>query len=249
MLRQWQPVRTLLNRAHLPWLMLSSLFVSANWLIFIWALQNDRLVEASLGYFINPLVNVLFGAVFFAERLSRMQMFAVLLAAAGVANEVVGAGFVPWAGLGLAVTFSFYTVVRKRLNVGSVAGLTVETGLMTPLALIYFAYLVAAGDNTFGAGSGEWDAPLLAAGLVTAIPLVLFASAAVRLSMSVLGLFQYLAPTVHLLLAVYFYDEPFGFSQVVTFSCIWTGLIIFSLTTFYSGRRSRSSAAGADTGG
>jgi chloramphenicol-sensitive protein RarD len=235
-LGQTKDLRVLWRRDRLPWLCLSSALVSCNWLIFIWALQNDRMVEASLGYFINPLVNVLFGAIFFGERLTRTQLAAVALAGAGVLNEVVSAGVLPWAGLGLAVTFALYTVVRKQLNVGSVVGLTVETAIVAPLALGYFAWLVATGENTFAAGDGRWNGPLLAAGLVTTIPLVLFASAAVRLSMSVLGLFQYLAPTIQLLLAVYLYDEPFGAAQMITFGCIWSALIIFSATSLYDRR-------------
>ena len=235
-LGQTKDLRVLWHRDRLPWLCLSSALVSCNWLIFIWALQNDRMVEASLGYFINPLVNVLFGAIFFSERLTRTQLAAVGLAGAGVVNEVINAGVVPWVGLGLAVTFALYTVVRKQLNVGSVVGLTVETAIVAPLALVYFAWLVATGENTFGAGDGRWNGPLLAAGLVTTIPLVLFASAAVRLSMSVLGLFQYLAPTIQLLLAVYLFGEPFGVAQMVTFACIWSALIIFSATSLYDRR-------------
>jgi chloramphenicol-sensitive protein RarD len=235
-LGQTKDLRVLWHRDRLPWLCLSSALVSCNWLIFIWALQNDRMVEASLGYFINPLVNVLFGAIFFGERLTRTQLAAVALAGAGVLNEVVSAGVLPWAGLGLAVTFALYTVVRKQLNVGSVVGLTVETAIVAPLALGYFAWLVATGENTFAAGDGRWNWPLLAAGLVTTIPLVLFASAAVRLSMSVLGLFQYLAPTIQLLLAVHLYGEPFGAAQMITFGCIWSALIIFSATSLYDRR-------------
>lgn len=240
-LRQLRDLTVLLRRDRLPWLLLSSLLVSTNWLIFIWALQNDRMVEASLGYFMNPLVNVVFGALLFAERLSRIQLAAVLLAALGVVNEVVAVGVVPVLGLGLATTFALYTVVRKRLNVGAVIGLTVETGILTPLALVYFGYLVWSGQNTFGGDDGRWDVPLLAAGLVTAIPLLLHASAAVRLSMTVLGLFQYLAPTVQLLLAVYVYGEPFGVGRMITFACIWAGLVIFSVSNLYHRSRDRGS--------
>lgn len=232
-LRQARDLTVLLRRERLPWLLLSSVLVSSNWLIFIWALQNDRMVEASLGYFINPLVNVVLGALFFAERLSRIQLAAVLLAGLGVLNQIVGVGVVPVLGLGLATTFALYTVVRKRLNVGAVVGLTVETGILTPLALGYFGYLLWTGQNTFGGADGRWDGPLLAAGLVTAIPLVLHASAAVRLSMTVLGLFQYLAPTIQLLLAVYVYGEPFGVGQMISFTCIWAGLLIFSVANLY----------------
>jgi chloramphenicol-sensitive protein RarD len=222
---------------ELGWLGLSGLLISSNWGLYIWALQSDRLIEASLGYFINPLVNVVFGVLFFGEWLRPGQKFALGLAVLGVGNEIVGVGVLPWMGLTLAITFGLYGLVRKRLAVDSAVGLGVETLLMLPAAA---AYLLATGQAGLGAlANGSWrDVALLsAAGLVTVVPLVSFAAAARRLPLSTLGFFQYLAPSITLLLAVFVYGEPFHSRQFVTFGCIWAALVIFSLEALYHQRR------------
>lgn len=231
---RWREMRSLVaDSRKLGWLTLSGTLIAVNWLVYIWALQNERIVEASLGYYINPLINVLLGYVFLAERPSPLQWLALSIAGAGVANEIANAGNVPLVGLFLALSFGTYGLVRKRVGVGSVMGLTVETALLAPIALAYFGWLSATSTPAFGAGSVERDLGLVAAGIVTAIPLVWFASAALRLSLTVLGLFQYIGPTLSLLLAVFIYGEPFRSAQAVTFGCIWTALVIFTTSALY----------------
>ncbi|MFM7121489.1 MAG: EamA family transporter RarD, partial [Gammaproteobacteria bacterium] len=241
----WGEVRAL-GRNQLSWLAASGALIACNWGIFIWALQADRLVEVSLGYFINPLVNALLGVLFLRERLSRSQQWALVAAAVGVANEVVAVGVVPWMGLSLAVTFGCYGLVRKQTPVDSAVGLGVETVLLLPLALAWLLFDLHAGTGTLAAGGRSELALLALGGLVTVVPLMAFAGAARRLPLSSLGFFQYLAPTLSLLLAVLVYGEPFWLQQFVTFGAIWTGLIIFSIGALYDQGRTRARPTGGD---
>jgi chloramphenicol-sensitive protein RarD len=235
---QWRALIGLFRTpAQLAWLSLSGALIAGNWLIFIWALQNGRMVDTSLGYYINPLVNVLLGFLFLGERLRGLQWLALLLAATGVANEIANAGGFPWIGLSLAISFGTYGLVRKRVGVSSILGLTVETILLAPLAIIYFLWLKASGAAAFGSAGIGRDLALVAAGLVTTIPLVWFAAAAMRLSLTVLGFFQYLAPSMVLLLAIFVYGEPFRPAQAITFGCIWSALLIFTGAALYDRRR------------
>lgn len=234
--RLWPSVRALTPR-QLGGLALSGTVISVNWLLFIWAIFNERMLDASLGYFINPLVNVVLGVVFFREWLRPVQMAALLLAVLGVINEVVAVGLVPWVGLVLAISFGLYGLIRKRIAVGSAVGLALETTLILPFALAYVVITTSSGQGTVAAGSTGELALLAAAGPVTVVPLVCFAAAAVRLPLSVLGFFQYLAPSVMLLLAVFVYGEPFRPSQLVTFGCIWAALLIFSTEALYHQKR------------
>jgi chloramphenicol-sensitive protein RarD len=235
--RQFRALSALRPR-EVGWLAVSGLLISANWGIYLWALQNDRLVEASLGYFINPLVNVVFGVLFFGEWLRPAQIVALVLAALGVLNEIVGVGVLPWMGLTLALSFGLYGLVRKRLAVDSAVGLGVETSLMLPVALFYIAMTARSGTGAVANGSPEDMLLLSLAGIVTVVPLVSFAAAARRLPLSTLGFFQYLAPTLTFLLAIFAYGEPFAARQFVTFGCIWLALVIFSLEALYHQRRS-----------
>jgi chloramphenicol-sensitive protein RarD len=222
------------------WLAVSGLLISVNWGIYLWALQSGRLVEASLGYFINPLVNVVFGVLFFGEWLRPAQLIALALAALGVLNEIVGVGVLPWMGLALALSFGLYGLVRKRLAVDSAVGLGVETTLMLPVALGYLLVTAQDGAGWFAGGTVGQLLLLSLAGVVTVVPLISFAAAARRLPLSTLGFFQYLAPTMTLLLAVFAYGEPFAPRQFVTFGCIWVALVIFSLEALYHQRRSNA---------
>lgn len=236
--RQWRAFVLIFREpSQLAWLTLSSVLIAFNWLIFIWALQNGRMVETSLGYYINPLVNVALGFAFLGERLRGLQWLALVLACAGVVNEIANVGAFPWIGLSLAFSFGTYGLVRKRVGVDSVLGLAIETALLAPIAVAYFIWLRAIGVTAFGAGDIGRDLALMLAGLVTTVPLVWFAAAAMRLSLTVLGFFQYLAPSMVLLLAIFVYDEPFRAGQVVTFGCIWTALLIFSIAALYDRRR------------
>jgi chloramphenicol-sensitive protein RarD len=225
------------SRRQLRFLFASGALVAGNWLVFVWALQNERMIEASLGYYINPLVSVLLGVVFLRERLPPMHWASLALAALGIVNELVNVGGLPWVSLTLALSFAAYGLVRKTVAVDSVLGLTVETALLLPLALGYFVFLSLAGDPAFGRVGVAETIGLLAAGVVTSVPLVAFAAAALRLPLSVLGFLQYLSPSIALLLAIFVYDEPFRPSQMVTFGCIWAALALFTVTELYRLRR------------
>jgi chloramphenicol-sensitive protein RarD len=218
-------------------------------LLFVWAIFNAHMLDASLGYFINPLLNVLLGVLFFRERLRLAQTLALLLATLGVANEVLAVGVIPWVGLTLATSFGLYGLVRKRLAVSSAVGLGLETTLMLPLAVGFLVLSALSGEGALARGEAREIAWLAFAGPVTVVPLVCFAAAAVRLPLSVLGFFQYLAPSVMFLLAIFVYGEPFRSSQLVTFGCIWAALLIFSGEALYHQRRLTRRLKGNLSGG
>jgi chloramphenicol-sensitive protein RarD len=240
--RRWAPVWTVCrDRRTLLRLCVTTALIANNWGLFIWAVTHDQLLQASFGYFINPLVNVLLGFVFLRERLRRMQTVAVLLAVAGVAYLIIGYGQVPWLALVLAFSFGFYGFLRKTTRADALVGLTVETALLTPIALAYLVYQGLRGDGAFGMVSREMDLLLVSAGVVTAVPLLWFAAAAKRLWYSTLGILQYLAPTGQFLLAVLAYGEPFTREHLISFSLIWAALIIYTADTVLLPRRSVSS--------
>ncbi len=216
----------------------TALLVSTNWFVFIWAIQQNRLLEASLGYYINPLVNVFLGMLFLHERLNVWQIIAVALAAIGVLNLVLAHGALPWVALALAFSFGFYGLLRKKARVDVMLGLTVETILLTPFALA-FLFLLGA-DGAFGRGNMGTDLLLAAAGIVTAVPLLCFLQATQRLPLSTVGLMQYLAPTLNFLLAVLLYGEPFTLPHLITFVCIWIALAIYSGDAFLTHRAQRA---------
>ncbi|MEC9132857.1 MAG: EamA family transporter RarD, partial [Pseudomonadota bacterium] len=195
---QWRDIAEHSRRA-IGYLLVSALFLSINWLTFIYAIQTERIAEASLGYFINPLVNILLGWLFLRERLGRLQWLAVSLAAIGVGSELIARASLPWLGLTLAFSFGLYGLLRKQVNVPAVVGLSIETIMLTPLAV---GFLVWLGVND---GIREFNdiLSLGLGGLVTVVPLVCFAAAAIRLPLSTLGFIQYLAPTCTLLLALF----------------------------------------------
>ncbi|THF54795.1 EamA family transporter RarD [Pseudothauera rhizosphaerae] len=205
----------------------TALLTGSNWLVFVWAISAGRLVEAALGYFINPLVSVLLGRIFLGERLRPLQKLAVGLAAAGVLWRVVQVGSPPWIALFLALTFGFYGLLRKRAPVDAVSGLFVETLITAPLALGYLAWLGAHGTLAFGRGaSTDWLLPL--AGVLTAVPLMLFAVGTQRLPLATVGFLQYIAPTLNFLLAVLVFGEPFDGGQLIGFALIWAALALYS---------------------
>lgn len=231
------------NWRRLGILVVTTLLVTVNWTVFIWAVVNSRLVEASLGYFINPLVNVLLGVLFLNERLSRGRMLAVAIAAAGVGSLVVSYGAVPWVALSLALSFGFYALVRKKAAIDPVIGLLVETALLLPAALGYLLWLGS--DGAFGHGWGE-STLLVLAGPMTAVPLVLFMIGASRLTMTTLGLLQYVGPTGQLLLGVLVYGEAFTHSHAIAFACIWVALAVFTADAVHSHRATTRAAAAAE---
>ncbi|GIZ51870.1 EamA family transporter RarD [Noviherbaspirillum aridicola] len=212
---------------------LSALLLSANWFIYIWAVNNGHVVDSSLGYFINPLFNVLLGAVVLRERLRPVQWAAVSLAAAGVAWLTWQAGSLPWIALLLAATFGLYGLLRKTASLGALEGLALETLLLFPVAAAYLGWLALHGQNSFIAASTSTQLLLAAAGPITAIPLLLFASGARRIPLSLLGLLQYIGPTLQLLLGVWLYHEPFGGARLAGFVLIWSALAVYSLESLW----------------
>ena len=243
--RNWAQLRAALTRKHLLWLSLSSLLIGANWLIYIWAVGQERVMEASLGYYINPLVNVLFGAVFFSERLRPAQWAAVALATAGVAVMTSALGYLPWVALVLCLTFAIYSVIRKQVQVDSRAGFVVEAALLAPLALLWFSWFVGQPAGRV-MGTGGWDIPMLmASGPITAVPLILFAIAAKRLRLSTLGMMQYIGPTLQFLISVFVFKEVFGVTHGVAFALIWTALIVFTVDSLMGEAKARRLARAA----
>lgn len=228
---------TLRNRRLLAGLVLSGALVAFNWLIFVWAVANDHILETSLGYFITPLVNVVLGMCFLGERLRKLQWMAVGLAVLGTVYLTVDHGKLPWVALLLGFSFAFYGLIRKQLPVKPVQGLFVETLLMLPLALGYLLWLTATGLGAFPHDGARIDALLLGTGLVTALPLLWFINAARRMPLSTVGFFQYLAPSMSFVLAVFVYEEPFNRAHAVAFACIWLGLVLFSIDAVLWQRR------------
>jgi chloramphenicol-sensitive protein RarD len=242
--RQWRRLRMAAVAPRVvATLLLSALLVAGNWFVFILAVTTGQVLQASLGYFINPLVNVLLGMVFLQERLRGWQGVAVLLAAAGTTTLTVSHGELPWIALLLAFSFGVYGLLRKTVRIESLAGLFVETTVLCPVALGYLTLLQASGSGHFATGDLRTSVLLAFAGAITALPLVWFTSAARRLRYATIGLFQYLAPTLHFLLAVVIYGEPFTRIHLVTFTLIWTGLAIFMADAFAVQRRGSARSA------
>jgi chloramphenicol-sensitive protein RarD len=219
--------------------LLTALLLSANWLIFIYAIINGNIVETSLGYFINPLVSVFLGMIFLGELLRPLQWVAIACAALGIAFQVVTYGVLPWVSVALACSFGLYGLLRKSMQLHSVAGLTIETLMMLPLAIGCLAWLYAQGEMQFMAVDISTNMLLMLGGIITSFPLLCFAAAVGRLTLTAAGMFQYLAPSLSLLIAVLVYNEDFGIERLITFACIWVGLLIFSAETFYHHRRTR----------
>jgi len=238
---RWGELRMALrNRRVLLPLLLSTCLVAANWFTFIWAVLNERVVQASLGYFINPLVNILLGFVFLHERLRRVQWVSVGLAAAGVVAMTLQLGQIPAVALILAFSFGLYGLIRKIAAVESMVGLSVETLFLLPIAGSYLLWLASHGELVFRHVDLQTDILLICAGAVTALPLLWFAHAARRLNYATVGFLQYIAPTLQLILGVTFYGEAFTRAHGVSFSLIWTGLALYSIDALRNRSRSRS---------
>ncbi len=231
--------QTFANKKLLFMLFLSAVLISSNWLVFIWAVANNHVMETSLGYFINPLVNVALGMLVLGERLSRVKLIAVGIATFGVIYLIVAQGIFPWVALYLAGSFALYGLIRKKVVIGAILGLWVEMLVLLPFAVGYLSFL------NFSATSGRVSHDdytlfmLILSGAVTTIPLVFFASAARRLPLSLLGLLQYIAPTMTLLMAVFLWGELFTTAHMVAFSCIWGALAIYSADSFFPVRNRR----------
>jgi chloramphenicol-sensitive protein RarD len=218
------------NKNQMYALIIASLTVTANWFIYIWAVNNGHLIEASLGYYINPLVSILLGVLVLKEKLNIYQYIAFILATIGVLIISISHGKFPWVAVALALSFGVYGLVKKMINVDSSVGLTLETLVLTPVAAIYMFYLFLNGSNSFLSSGIEIDLLLIGAGAATAVPLLYFAKGAQKIPLSLLGFLQYIAPTIMLLLGVFVYNEHFSKIQLLSFTFIWSGLSIFSLS-------------------
>ncbi|MDQ2694983.1 MAG: EamA family transporter RarD [Pseudomonadota bacterium] len=239
--RRWPEfLATLRDRRRMLLLAGTAVLITGNWLGFIWAVQHDRVMEASLGYYINPLLNVVLGVAVLGERLRPWQTVAVAVAALGVLNMILQLGVVPWIALGLALTFGVYGLLRKTAPVDGLVGLAVETLLLAPLALGFLIHAGWQGTGRFLASGWQTDLLIIQAGLITALPLLWFANAARRLRYSTLGFIQYLAPSVQLWLAVAVYQEPFTLTHLLTFGCIWLALVVYTADASLALRRHRT---------
>jgi len=225
--------------SDLAWLAVSALLLSGNWLIFVWAVTNEQVIATGLGYFINPLVNVLLGSLFLGESLTANQKVAVSIAAAGTAYLGWYLGAAPWVSLGLPLFFGFYGLVRKRLGVGPMTGLMWENLLLLAPALAWLAWSNAQGGMDFLHLDPGTDALLVLAGLVTILPLIWFNTATRFLPYTVVGFIQYLSPSISVLLAVFVWKEPFTQGHLVAFSCIWGGLALITAEQVRIVRRRR----------
>ena len=240
--KQWPEVRKAFASPRvLGMLAIAAIAISCNWLIYVWAVINDRVLEASLGYYINPLMYVAAGVFILGEKLRVAQIVAVALATAGVLVLTFGAGVFPWVSLTLALLFTIYGYIRKTTDVGALPGLFTEVCMLSPLALVYLVWLISSGAAVFGTGGGI-TALLVLAGPVTVLPLVLFALSARRLRLSTLGFLQYIGPTLQFFLGIY-YGEPFTTAHAICFGLIWTALAIFSFDAVRANRAERRAAA------
>jgi chloramphenicol-sensitive protein RarD len=211
-------------------ILLSAVLISANWFVYIWAVNHNHIIEASLGYYINPLVSVALGIFVLKEKLTSWQVVSFFLAFIGVLLMTFHYGTIPWVALILASSFGLYGLTKKLTKLGALTGLFLETLLMTPIALIYVIYLSSNSQNHFVSGGTIQMLILIGAGIVTALPLLWFAEGAKRIPLSMIGFLQYIAPTISLLLGVFLYKETFTITHLISFLFIWAALVIFSLS-------------------
>lgn len=231
----WKRLRLPLK--SIAWLFLSGLLLSLNWLVFVWAVANDKILDTSLGYFGTPLINVLLGYLILKERLTRHQVVAVVVAASGTIFLAWYLGRPPWIAITLAISFGIYGLVRKRLDVGPMLGLLWETALMFLPALAYLSWLSSQSIQMFMQDSLGIDLLLVGSSLVTVLPLIWFNMAAQKLPLSILGFFQYIAPSMSFMLAVFLYGEQFTAGHAVAFGCIWLALLLVSIEPFRRARK------------
>ncbi len=235
--KQWKDFRSAaLTAKTLGIYSIAAVLLTINWLVYVWGVNAGFIVETSLGYFINPLLSVLLGVIFLRERLRPVQWIPVALAAIGVIYLTVVYGRLPWIALSLAFSFGFYGFVKKLAPLGSLYGLTLETGIVFPIALVYLAFVESTGTAAFLHQGSLTDILLIGAGAVTTIPLLMFASAARQIPLTVVGLLQYIAPTLQFLIGVFIYKEPFDQSHLIGFGIVWIALIIFWLESYLANR-------------
>ena len=235
--KQWQDFRAVaFHPKTVATYAIAGVLLSINWLVYVWGVNQGFIVETSLGYFINPLLSVLLGVIFLRERLRLAQWIPVLIAGAGVVYLTFVYGRPPWIALSLAFSFGFYGVVKKLAPLGSLYGLTLETGIVFPAALVYLAVVEINGTGSFLHDTSQVDFFLVGAGVVTTIPLLMFASAARQIPLTVVGLLQYIAPTLQFLIGVFIYKEPFDRSHLIGFGVVWVALVIFWVENYLAHR-------------
>lgn len=222
-------------------LLITGTLVCSNWGVYIYAVNHDRIVDTSLGYYMNPMVNVLLGVIFLKERLSRLQQLAVLFAIAGIVWLTIYVGRLPLISVFLAFSFGTYGLLRKKANLESLPALLIETMLLTPLALGYLLLSEHHGTGSFMHGSWLISVLLIIGGPVTALPLFWFGKAATRIPLSTIGFIQYLSPTIALMIGIFVYGEPFKTPYIIAFVMVWTGLVLFSISILRDYRLNRHS--------
>jgi len=235
--KQWQDFRSVAFKwKTLGIYSIAAVLLTINWLVYVWGVNAGFIVETSLGYFINPLLSVMLGVIFLRERLRPIQWIPVGLAAVGVIYLTFVYGHLPWIALSLAFSFGFYGFVKKLSPLGSLYGLTLETGIVFPVALIYLAIVGVNGSGAFLHDGTLVDVLLIGAGVVTTIPLLMFASAAKQIPLTIVGLLQYVAPTLQFLIGVFVYKEAFDISHFIGFAIVWAALIIFAVESYMANR-------------
>lgn len=228
--KAFNDLRMLISEPKRLWILIgAAIFVTLNWYTFIWAVANGHIVQSSLGYYINPLISVILGILFLKERLSLWQIVSFILALIGVLFLTISAGTFPWISLTLALTFGIYGLLKKTVKLTAMSGLTIETLIITPIALIYLLFFDPTSGQSFSFANPSLMYLLMGAGVVTAIPLLLFAAGANRISLAMIGFFQYIAPTLMLILGTLLYHEPFDREHLFCFVLIWVALVVFTL--------------------
>jgi chloramphenicol-sensitive protein RarD len=223
---------------YLALLSLSALLIAGNWLLFIWAINHDHMLESSLGYFINPLLNIVLGMLFLSERLHRWQWIAVALAMSGVLLQIVMLGVFPWIALSLASSFAVYGLIRKKIAVDSLTGLLIETLVLTPVAIWFLFFHTDTATSHLSQNPMSLNLWLMAAGVITTVPLLCFTAGAKRLRLSTIGFFQYIGPSLMFIFAITLYHEPIVWQKWLTFLLIWLALVIFSWDALRQNRQS-----------
>ena len=217
-------------------LLLAAFTISLNWLTYIWAVNYGHVIDTSIGYYINPLMSVLFGIVFFRERISGLKKISLLLAAIGIVLMTYQLGKLPWVAVVLAVSFSVYGALKKQLHLNPFSSITLETLLMVPFAVPYIGILMMSPANHFSLATPDLALYLMGPGVVTAVPLVLFSYGANLLPLNVLGFFQYISPTIGLLLGIFFFHETFGMAQISALGFVWAAIVLFTVAESLRGR-------------
>lgn len=217
-------------------LLLAAFTISLNWLTYIWAVNHGHVIDTSIGYYINPLMSVLFGIVFFRERISGLKKISLLLAAIGIVLMTYELGKLPWVAVVLAVSFSVYGALKKQLHLNPFSSITLETLLMVPFAVPYIGMLMMSPANHFSLATPDLALYLMGTGVVTAVPLVLFSYGANLLPLNVLGFFQYISPTIGLLLGIFFFHETFGMAQISALGFVWVAIVLFTVAESLRGR-------------